>query len=145
MGDNTTNLTIRALADADVPKISAFFEGLSGASRYFYHPYPFDQDAVATIAGELHNPSCVHIGAFSDEKLVGHVWYRGGGGDGYPGLGIGVVDAFHNRGIGQRLMGRIEGIARERGEQGLALTCYRENYRALRVYAKQGYRPRRTD
>lgn len=73
MGDNTTNLTIRALADADVPKISAFFEGLSGASRYFYHPYPFDQGAVATIAGELHNPSCVHIGAFSDEKLVGHV------------------------------------------------------------------------
>ena len=61
-------------------------------------------------------------------------------GDGYPGLGIGIVDAFHNRGIGQRLMRQIEGIARERGKQGLALTCYRENYRAIRVYAKQGYR-----
>ena len=140
MGDNTTGLTIRFLADADVPKIPPFFEGLSEASRSFYHPYPFDQDAVTKIAAELHNPSCVHMGAFSDEKLVGHVWYRGGGGDGYPGLGVAVVDAFHNKGIGQRLMGQIEGIARERGEQGLALTCYRENYRAIRVYAKQGYR-----
>ena len=78
MGDSTINLTIRFLTDADVPKISAFFEGLSEASRSFYHPYPFDQDAVAKIAGELHNPNCVHMGAFSDEKLVGHVWYRGG-------------------------------------------------------------------
>ena len=140
MGDNTTNLAIRFLTDADIPKISAFFEGLSEASRSFYHPYPFDQDAVAKIAGELHDPSCVHIGAFSDEKLVGHVWYVDREGDGYPGLGIGIVDAFHNRGIGQRLMQQIEGIARERGKQGLVLTCYRENYRAIRIYAKQGYR-----
>ena len=74
MGDNTTHLTVRFLTDADVPKISVFFEGLSEASRAFYHPYLFDQDAVTKIAGELHNPSCVHIGAFSDEKLVGYVW-----------------------------------------------------------------------
>ena len=140
MGDNTTNLAIRFLTDTDVPKIPPFFEGLSEASRSFYHPYLFDQNAVAKIAGELHNPSCVHIGAFSDEKLVGHVWYVDREENGYPGLGIGIVDAFHNRGIGQRLMGQIEGIARERGKQGLALTCYRENYRAIRVYAKHGYR-----
>ena len=131
MGDNTTNLTIRTLVDVDVPKISAFFEGLSEASRYFYHPYPFDQGAVTKIAEELHNSSCVHIGAFSGEKLVGHVWYRGGGEDGYPGLGVAVVDALHNRGIGQKLMGQIEDSARERGERGLALTCYRENYGAI--------------
>lgn len=140
MGDNTTNLTIRFLADVDVPKISTFFEGLSEASRSFYHPYAFDQGAVANIAKELRSSSCVHIGAFSDGKLVGHVWSRGRGEDGYPGLGVAVIDAFHNRGIGQKLMQQIEDIARERGEQGLALTCYRDNYRAIRVYAKQGYR-----
>lgn len=142
MDESTTNLTIRSLTDADVPKISTFFEGLSEASRDFYHPYLFDRGAVDKIADELHNPSCVHIGAFSDGNLVGHVWYvsRGRGRDSYPGLGIAIVDTFHNRGIGQRLMRRIEDVARERGEQGLALTCYRENYRAIRVYAKQGYR-----
>ncbi len=140
MGDNTTDLAIRFLTDADVPSISTFFEGLSEASRSFYHPYPFNQGAVTKVAEELRDSSCVHIGAFSDGKLVGHVWYRGGGEAGYPGLGIAVVDAFHNRGIGQKLMGQIEGIASERGERGLALTCYRENYRAIRVYAKQGYR-----
>ena len=56
MGDNTTNLTIRFLTDADVPKIPGFFEGISEGSRSFYHPYPFDQDAVGKIAGEIHNP-----------------------------------------------------------------------------------------
>ena len=126
MGDNTTDVAIRFLTDADVPSISTFFEGLSEASRSFYHPYPFNQDAVTKIAGELHDAGCVHIGAFSDGKLVGHVWYRGGGEDGYPGLGVAVVDAVHNRGIGQKLMRQIEGIARERGERGLALTCYRK-------------------
>ena len=140
MGANTINLTIRFLTDADVPKISVFFKELSDASRYFYHPYPFDQGVVAKIVEELHNPSYVHIGAFNGENLVGHVWYAGGGGGHYPSLGIGIVDAFHNKGIGQRLMQRIEDVARERGEQGLALTYYRENYRAIRVYTKQGYR-----
>ena len=43
-------------------------------------------------------------------------------------------------GIGQRLMQQIEIIAQQRGKLGIALTCYLENYRAIRVYAKQGYR-----
>ena len=69
--------------------------------------------------------------------------YRGGGEDGYPGLGIAVVDAFHNKGIGQRLIRQIEDIARERGEQGLALTCYRGELSGDSRLCQTGLSPRR--
>ena len=142
MGDNTTNLTIRFLTDADVPKISAFFEGLSETSRSFYHPYPFDQERGHEDCGTNSTTQVVSILA----HLATKNWSGMSGtvvedGDGYPGLGIAIVDAFHNKRHRSKTDGQqIEGIARERGEQGLALTCYRENYRAIRVYAKQGYR-----
>lgn len=140
MDETTPNVTIRLLTDADVPKIPAFFAGVSEASRKFFHPHSFDRDAVADIARGIRDPGSVHLGAFSGDRLIGHAWYARRGGKPFPGLGIGIVDAFHDRGIGSRMMRRIEAIARERGEPGLALSCYPENHRALRVYAKQGYR-----
>ena len=133
-----SNVNIRLLEDTDLPKIPTFFSGLSEASRNFYHPYTFDDSAVQLTAEEIKSEDCVHIGAFSDQKMVGHVWYRGR--DDYPVLGIGIIDAFQNMGIGQRLMQKIEITAQQRGKLGLSLTCYLENYRAIRVYAKQGYR-----
>ena len=136
--DSHNNITIRLLEDADLPKIPTFFSGLSEISRNFYHPYAFDESAVQLTAEEIKNENCVHIGAFNDQKMVGHVWYRGK--DDYPVLGIGIIDVFQNMGIGQRLMQQIEIIAQQRGKSGIALTCYLENYRAIRVYTKQGYR-----
>ena len=140
MTGNPPDTAIRLLTDADVAKIPGFFAGVSGASRKFFHPHSFDRAAAAWIAREIHDPDSVHLGAFSGDMLIGHVWYARRGGNPFPGLGIGIADAFHDRGIGRRLMQRIEAIARERGEPGLALSCYPENHRALRVYAKQGYR-----
>ena len=140
MTGNAPGTAIRLLADADVPKIPGFFAGVSEASRKFFHPHSFDREAVAEIAKGIRNPGCVHVGAFSGDSLIGHVWYARRGGKPFPGLGIGIADAFHNQGIGGKLMQRIETIARERGEPGLSLSCYPENHRALRVYAKQGYR-----
>ena len=136
--DSHSNINIRLLEDTDLPKIPTFFSGLSEASRNFYHPYTFDDSAVQLTAEEIKNEDCVHIGAFSDQKMVGHVWYRGR--DDYPVLGIGIIDTFQNMGIGQKLMQKIEITAQQRGKLGLSLTCYLENYRAIRVYAKQGYR-----
>ena len=140
MTGNPPDTAIRLLTDADVPEIPGFFAGVSEASRKFFHPHSFDREAAAWIAREIHDPDRVHLGAFSGGRLIGHAWYARRGGKPFPGLGIGIVDAFHDRGIGRRLMQRIEAIARERGEPGLALSCYPENHRALRVYAKQGYR-----
>ena len=136
----SSEIEIRRMGDADVPKVPDFFEGLSEESRHFYHPYDFNQDAVSLTAKEIQDDGCIHIGAFHEEKMVGHVWCRGGGKGAYPYLGIGIVDSFHDRSLGTSLMQRIEEVARERGEQGIELTCYPENHRALRVYAKQKYR-----
>ena len=135
---------IRQLVRSDVSNIPAFFDGLSETSRYFYHPYEFDGDAVARIEGQLSRDGCAHLGAFetSDgrERMVGHVWYMPSGQNEYPVLGIAVIDELQNAGIGQQLMLKIEEEARERGVPGIHLTCYPENDKGLRVYAKRGYR-----
>ena len=129
--DSSSNITIRLLEGTDLPKIPAFFSGLSETSRNFYHPYAFDDGAIQLIAKEIKNDDCAHIGAFSDQKMVGHIWYRGR--NSYPVLGIGVIDNFQNMGIGRRLMQEIEITAQQHGKLGLSLTCYMENYRAIRV------------
>ena len=101
-------------------------------------------EAVAEIAQGVRDPDSVHVGAFSDGKLIGHAWYARKSGKPYPGLGIGIVDAFHNQGIGKRLMQRIEAIARERGEPGLSLSCYPENHRPF-ASMRNSVSPRRQD
>ena len=77
---NNTNITIRPLNEADIPKIYGFFNGFPGASRKFYQPYTFDQDAISEIA---YNSTTAVVLSISVpfmtmavvEKLVGHVSY----------------------------------------------------------------------
>ena len=115
---NNTNITIRPLNETGIPMIYGFFNGFPGASRKFYHPYTFDQDAISVIARQLHDGNCIHLGAFHDdgsgEKLVGYVWYVHREESSYPLLGIGVVDTFQNVSISKGLTQRIERVARDR-------------------------------
>ncbi|AWT60331.1 MAG: hypothetical protein CMN58_06155 [Solibacterales bacterium] len=137
-------IDIRSLEPRDLSKIPAFFAGLGEKSRYFYHPYDFDGDAVALIGGQLGRDDCFHLGAFESgdgqRRMVGHVWYMPSGQNEYPVLGIAVIDELQNARIGQKLMLRIEEEARARKVPGICLTCYPENLKALRVYVKRGYR-----
>ena len=55
---NHTNITIRPLNEADIPKMYGFFNGFPRGSHKFYHPYTFDQDAISVIARQLHDDSC---------------------------------------------------------------------------------------
>ena len=138
------DIIIRALEDDDVAKVQPYFDNLSPATRSKYHPYKFTADDIATIARQLHADTSAHVGAFCDdgggERMVGHVWYSHEGGYGNPGLGIGIVDDFQGRGIGQRLMSEIDAVARKRGERRIELSWYSDNLQALRVYSKAGYR-----
>ena len=138
------DITIRPLEDADVASILPYFDGLSPATRSTYHPFKFNVDDVTRIARQLHADNSAHVGAFCSDggggRMVGHVWYSHEGGYGNPGLGIGVIDDFQGRGIGQMLMQKIDEIARSRGEIQIELSVYPNNHQAIRVYEKAGYR-----
>lgn len=125
-------------------RILPYFDGLSLATRSTYHPFKFNQDDVTRIGLQLHADHSAHVGAFCNdggaERMVGHVWYSHEGGYGNPGLGIGVIDDFQSRGIGQMLMQKIDEIARSRGELQIELSVYPDNDQAMRVYTKAGYR-----
>jgi GNAT superfamily N-acetyltransferase len=138
------DITIRPLEDADVVRILPYFDGLSPATRSTYHPFKFNQDDVTRIGLQLHADHSARVGAFCNdggaERMVGHVWYSHEGSYGNPGLGIGVIDDFQSRGIGQMLMQKIDEIARSRGELQIELSVYPDNDQAMRVYTKAGYR-----
>ena len=138
------DITIRPLERADVARIPAYFDGLSPATRATYHPFEFNQQDVTRIAAQLGDDRSAHVGAFcgdgGEERMVGHVWYTHKGGYGRPGLGIGIVDEFQGSGVGQALMAEIDTVASARGEKQIELSVYLDNHRAMRVYAKTGYR-----
>jgi ribosomal protein S18 acetylase RimI-like enzyme len=58
----------------------------------------------------------------------------------YGDLGIGVRDDYHGKGVGSKLMSNLIGLARKAGLKGLRLTVLANNYRAIRLYEKFGFK-----
>lgn len=54
-------------------------------------------------------------------------------------LGISVLEAWRNRGVGHALMAAAEALARERGAQQVVLDMSAANVAALRFYRSLGY------
>lgn len=84
----------------------------------------------------------IHIVAISDRRLVGSAEIRiGEKRKSHVGnIGISVLKKWRGAGIGQALMETLITLARGYKLKVLYLTCFSENYRAIHVYEKMGFR-----
>jgi ribosomal protein S18 acetylase RimI-like enzyme len=106
----------------------------------FLEPFPLDQTA-SFVAGNIGsgNP---HFVAFDDGRIVGwcdikrqtipiHA---------HEGLlGMGVLDEYRGRGLGERLLRTALEAARAGGFERVSLSVYARNTRALELYRKVGF------
>ena len=92
-------------------------------------------------------PGDIGVGAFIVDKLVGAAFARlfteeshghGFVDDATPEVGIGIIEECRGRGIGRRLMGALEGLARAEGIGRLSLSVNNAN-RAKGFYRSLGY------
>jgi ribosomal protein S18 acetylase RimI-like enzyme len=55
-------------------------------------------------------------------------------------LGIGIRDDFQGMGLGSKLMDNLIKLAQREGLKKIRLTVLADNYRAIRLYEKYGFK-----
>ncbi|MFO7946288.1 MAG: GNAT family N-acetyltransferase [Armatimonadota bacterium] len=134
---------LRHITADDYEQVLQYFDGLSDLSRKYFCPHPFDEKHARMIVQTSDRTDNVRIGAFAesaDGPLVGYFYYQHGEGYKYPSVGCGIIDEYHDRGLGTPLMEALIAEARRNNKPGLRLTVDKPNHRALRLYSKSGYR-----
>lgn len=80
----------------------------------------------------------VFLGAREEGRLVGSVWVQTVLDEGYIG-NVAVMPAFRRRGIADKLLQALDGLADKRGLRFLTLEVREGNLAARRLYEKNGY------
>ncbi len=92
------------------------------------------------ILGKLEEDRHSYILVEADGRVVGEGFLDTSSGHGYCDVGIALVGAARNLGIGTALMCLLEQEARRLGFRGMFLTVWSANPSAVHVYGKAGYR-----
>lgn len=145
--DGRTVLT-RDVRAADADLFMTFFEGLSARSRDFMHgwsrPQACTREHAESLAakGDLDGHCAVIVldSTASGDRMVGYCWIDGLGAPSIPMLGIGVVDEFHEVGLGRVLLRTMIERGRRAGAARVRLGVWADNPRAIHVYDSVGFR-----
>jgi RimJ/RimL family protein N-acetyltransferase len=95
---------------------------------------------LSRILEKLSDDQHSYILVEASDILVGEGFLGASGGHGYCDVGVALVDAVRNLGIGTRLMRLLEEEAHRLGFPRMFLTVWSANPAAMHVYEKVGYR-----
>jgi len=137
-GISGERIVVRRLGEGDGPALQRFNAGLGKETRSVFLPHAYDDSTVAEyIRRSQTNEDRTYV-ALSGGEIVGYffLWEITN-----PNalLGIGVADAYQNRGLGTEMMRILIEDARALGLQGLELTTVLDNARAFHLYQKMGF------
>lgn len=137
-------LFLRPLRATDTDRLLAFMTGLSPQSRRLFRPHEFTREDArhATHDAQSGRSTRLVLVEPPDEVVVAYAYFSevGVGDPRYPLVGIAVTDRYQDKGLGHLLMETLIEEARSQGKAGLQLTVYKENARAIHLYAKLGFR-----
>lgn len=128
----------RRLGQGDAAALKQFNEELSGPSRRWFLPHPYDDATVARVLARSEAGEDLTLGLFDGARLVGYffLWYVRGR---VPLLGIGLTDDQQGQGLGRPLMEMLIEQGREAGCEAIELTTMLDNERAFSLYRKVGF------
>src|SRR5262249_18752190 len=137
------SLQVRCLRADDGELLHRLFEGLSEQSKRWYRPHPpWDRPTADRLAAGSEGSDdlrfLVRVDADGETRPVAFCGLFGLR-RARPELGIGIVDEFHGKGVGQALMRHLVETARRLGKHRLYLTVDEDNLRARHVYDKTGF------
>ena len=143
LNDGTT-VTLRRVLAADTDRFVEYIDGLSERSRYFFRPFAFERASAETVTSDLDSEDSFRIVATVErdgsEAIVGYAWLQDLGGPDIPMLGIGLVDAYHERGIGRLLLRALLDVGRGMGLKAIRLGVNDDNPARSHVYESVGFR-----
>jgi len=151
------NVTVRELKIWDLIKLIRWYRNLSNESKHFFHPFPetllnprffitwivlslscikFLRKIFLKILPQL---TYISVCSVYLNEIVGFAFIKLRNRY-YGELGIGVRDEFQGMGIGSMLMEILIALARKEGLKRIGLTVLADNYKALRLYEKFGFK-----
>ena len=136
---NGRQLVVRRLGRGDLRALQGFNRSLSHATQSIFYPHRYSSGVIARyIQRSLSGQDLAYL-VWAGKKVVAYcfLWELT---DPVPHLGIGIVDAWQNQGLGKYLMRILIADARKHGARGIALTTTQENERAFHVYRRSGFR-----
>lgn len=138
---------VRPLRTGDEEPLARFYASLSERSRFFFQPY---QDTSSTALRKVVERAIAGVDlslAVQDPEgeILGHIFYQDVAKE-VPHLGIGLRDAYQDKGLGGALLGYLVGLGQHvLGKSAVGLTVVKENQRAFHLYKKHGFRVVRED
>ena len=139
---------VRHARATDTELFLRFFAGLSAKKRDFMHGWSgagactqeHAESLAAKTQGDDHCALVVLDRAPPHERIVGYCWIDGlGNNDPIPMLGIGVIDEYHEVGLGKSLLRLMIDQARTLGLDRIQLGVWADNPRAIHVYQSVGF------
>jgi len=151
-------LVIRELKIWDVIKLYKMYNSLSDESKRYFHPFPetafyspyflltwttLALSSIKILRKLLLKvaPHILYITVYSLylNEIVGFAFIKLKNRY-YGELGIGIRDDFQGMGIGSKLMDSLISLARKEGLRRIRLTVMVDNYRAIKLYEKFGFK-----
>ena len=137
---------VRQARSTDAELFFRFINGLSGASRDFMHGWNRvtgqEKKHAENLAAKTNSDDhCALVAVVSEpqECIVGYCWIDGLKGTDIPMLGIGVIDAYQNAGLGRILLRLMIKHANKTGIERVKLGVWADNPRAIHVYRSVGF------
>lgn len=134
---------LRRARPGDSGRIYDYFARLSPISRAFFHPHPFSVADARRIACDGTSARIYRLLALDGQTgvVAGYAFYEAAvETGGVPVLGIGIADDYQGAGLGRAMMEALIAEARRTHREGINLTVYKNNARAIALYQSLGFR-----
>lgn len=148
----TSELTVRALRQGDVPALQQFSSRLGPASKELFCPYPWSkpEELPAALQRAIDHSLGRSDAAYvmeAEHTVVGHffLWKAGGNplsqahGIQVPELGVAIADDWHSRGLGHLAVRILQEVARELHADAIELTTAMTNSAGWNTYRRCGF------
>ncbi len=127
---------IRPVTPADGALFLAYFDGLSAQSRDFMHGWRDigGREKAEALAHRVEDADhCALLVAVNDpvERMIGYCWIDGLQSMTIPMLGIGIIDEFHEAGLGRTLLRAMLDAAAGLGHPRIQLGVFTDDAAAF--------------
>lgn len=134
-------LVLRALSSGDEDLMAEFFASLTAREIFYF--FPLDEVAARRLAQDAeHDPACrlVAVGELSgQERILGYMFLDGRQ-ECPPTFGACLRGEAQSGGLGRAMIDHLLTSAAASGIERAQLTVHADNWRALRLYQRAGFR-----
>lgn len=137
LADGRTAL-LRPMARDDADAVARFFADLTAREIYYF--FALDEAGAHRLATEVETAPAYRLLAVEAGRVLGYAFLQWNDDGRPPGFGICLSDGAQSAGLGRGLIEHLFDSAADSGVGRARLNVHPDNWRALRLYQRVGFR-----